>query len=492
MPEFDTDLRSIQEVRNLAIAARQAQREFFRFSQEQVDKICAAMADAAYNESARLAQMAVEETTYGVPAHKVVKNQFASKFLWESLKDVKTVGVIRRDDAKKIVEIGWPVGVLAGFTPSTNPTSTAMFKVLIAVKARNAMVISPHPSAVKCTSETVRVMAEAGERAGMPKGLVSCLTTVTMPALNELMKHWAVSMLVATGGEAVVRAAHSSGKPAIGVGPGNVPVYVDRSADIPQAADLVVKSKSFDWSTICATEQSVVADAPIEKQLAAEMEKRGAYFMDDAQIGAMSKIIHQPNGLPNPKAVGKSPQALAQMAGISVPSNARVLIARLKGVGPEYPLSREKLTSVLGWYVADGWEKGCERCIELLKFGGDGHTLSIHCRDENIIMQFGLEKPAFRIVVNTMATLGAVGFTTNLDPSMTLATGGIGGGVYSDNIHVKHVLNIKRIAYGVRDWNPDSSERSPQRSADAPQRSADVSDAQIEEIVRRVLAELKK
>src|SRR5581483_336328 len=447
MPEFDTDLRSIQEVRNLAIAARQAQREFFRFSQEQVDKICAAMADAAYNESARLAQMAVEETTYGVPAHKVVKNQFASKFLWESLKDVKTVGVIRRDDAKKIVEIGWPVGVLAGFTPSTNPTSTAMFKVLIAVKARNAMVISPHPSAVKCTSETVRVMAEAGERAGMPKGLVSCLTTVTMPALNELMKHWAVSMLVATGGEAVVRAAHSSGKPAIGVGPGNVPVYVDRSADIPQAADLVVKSKSFDWSTICATEQSVVADAPIEKQLAAEMEKRGAYFMDDAQIGAMSKIIHQPNGLPNPKAVGKSPQALAQMAGISVPSNARVLIARLKGVGPEYPLSREKLTSVLGWYVADGWEKGCERCIELLKFGGDGHTLSIHCRDENIIMQFGLEKPAFRIVVNTMATLGAVGFTTNLDPSMTLATGGIGGGVYSDNIHVKHVLNIKRIAY---------------------------------------------
>jgi acetaldehyde dehydrogenase (acetylating) len=499
MPEFDTDLRSIQEVRNLAIAARQAQREFFRFSQEQVDKICAAMADAAYNESARLAQMAVEETTYGVPAHKVVKNQFASKFLWESLKDVKTVGVIRRDDAKKIVEIGWPVGVLAGFTPSTNPTSTAMFKVLIAVKARNAMVISPHPSAVKCTSETVRVMAEAGERAGMPKGLVSCLTTVTMPALNELMKHWAVSMLVATGGEAVVRAAHSSGKPAIGVGPGNVPVYVDRSADIPQAADLVVKSKSFDWSTICATEQSVVADAPIEKQLAAEMEKRGAYFMDDAQIAAMSKIIHQPNGLPNPKAVGKSPQALAQMAGISVPSNARVLIARLKGVGPEYPLSREKLTSVLGWYVADGWEKGCERCIELLKFGGDGHTLSIHCRDENIIMQFGLEKPAFRIVVNTMATLGAVGFTTNLDPSMTLATGGIGGGVYSDNIHVKHVLNIKRIAYGVRDWNPDSSERSlqrsadaPQRSADAPQRSADVSDAQIEEIVRRVLAELKK
>lgn len=488
MPELDTDLRSIQEARNLAVAARQAQREFFHFTQEQVDKICAAMAEAAYNESARLAQMATDETTYGVPAHKVVKNQFASKFLWDSLKDVKTVGVISRDDTKKIVEIGWPVGVLAGFTPSTNPTSTAMFKVLIAVKARNAMIISPHPSAVKCTSETVRVMAEAGERAGMPKGLVSSLTTVTMPALNELMKHWAVSMLIATGGEAVVRAAHSSGKPAIGVGPGNVPVYVDRSADIAKTAELVVKSKSFDWSTICASEQAVVADAPIAAQLQSEMEKQGAYFMDDAQSAAMSKILHNAQGLPNPKAVGKSPQALAQMAGITVAANARVLVGKVKGVGPEYPLSREKLTSVLAWYVEDGWEKGCERCIELLKFGGDGHSISIHCRDENIIMAFGLEKPAFRILVNTMATLGAVGYTTNLNPSMTLATGGIGGGVFSENIHVKHVLNIKRIAYGVRDWNPDAS-ASSNTSANA---ASSASDAAIEEIVRRVLAELKR
>lgn len=481
MPELDTDLRSIQEVRDLCIAARNAQRQFFNFNQEQVDRVCAAMADAAYSNALRLGQLATDETTYGVPAHKRVKNEFSSKFLWDSIKDIKTVGVIRRDDQKRIVEIGWPIGVLAGFTPSTNPTSTAMFKVLIAVKARNAMVISPHPSAVKCTSETVRVMAEAGERAGMPKGLVSCLTTVTMPALNELMKHWAVSMLIATGGEAVVRAAHSSGKPAIGVGPGNVPVYVDRSADIPQTARLIVNSKSFDWSTICATEQAVVVDAPVEKQLASEMETQGAYFLDDAQIAAMSKLLHMPNGLPNPKAVGKSPQALAHMASISVPPNARVLIGRLKGVGPEYPLSREKLTSVLAWYAADGWEKGCERCIELLKFGGDGHTLAIHCRDENIIMRFGLEKPAFRIVVNTMATLGAVGYTTNLDPSMTLATGGIGGGVFSENITVKHVLNIKRLAWGVREWNPEPT-REP----------STVSDAQIEEIVRKVLSEIRK
>lgn len=491
MAELDTDLRSIQEVRNLAVAARTAQREFFHFSQEQVDRICAAMADAVNANALRLGQMATEETTYGVPAHKAIKNQLASKFLWDSIKDMKTVGVIRRDDQKKIVEIGWPVGVLAGFTPSTNPTSTAAFKVLIAVKARNAMIISPHPAAVKCTSETVRIMAEAGEREGMPKGLIASLMTVTLPALNELMKHWAVSMLIATGGEAVVHAAHSSGKPAIGVGPGNVPVYVDRSADIVHAAENIVNSKSFDWSTICASEQSVVVDAPVEQQLRSEMEKRGAYFMDDAQIAAMSKVIHRADGLPNPKAVGKSPQVLAQMAGITVPANARVLLARLKGVGPEYPLSREKLTSVLGWYSAEGWEKGCERCIELLKFGGDGHTLAIHCRDEKIIMEFGLEKPAFRILVNTMATLGAVGFTTNLDPSMTLATGGIGGGVFSENISVKHVLNVKRLAWGVREWTPDAATANA-GMAGASSAASGTSDAQIEEIVRRVLADLRK
>lgn len=495
--EYDTDLRSIQEVRNLCVAARAAQRQFFNFTQEQVDRICAAMADAAYRDSMRLAQMAFEETTYGVPAHKLVKNQFSSKFLWDSIKDLKTVGVISRDDKKKIIEIGWPFGVIAAFTPSTNPTSTAMFKILIAVKARNAIVLSPHPSAVKCTCETVRVMAEAGEREGMPKGLVSCLTTVTMPALNELMKHWAVNLILATGGQAVVSAAHSSGKPAIGVGPGNVPAYVDRSADVAKAARDIITSKTFDWSTICSSEQSVIADAPIEKQLVAELEKNGAYFMDEQQIAAMSKIIHLPNGLPNPKAVGKSPQVLAQMAGISVPPHARVLIARLKGVGPEYPLSREKLTSVLAFYVENGWEKGCERCIEQLKFGGDGHTLVIHCRDESVIMRFGLEKPAFRILVNTMATLGAIGYTTNLDPSMTLATGGIGGGVYSDNITVRHVLNIKRVAWGVREWQPEpSAPVTPPTSAPvAPPTSAPVftaSDAQIEEIVRRVLAELRR
>lgn len=489
MPDLDTDLKSIQQVRNLAVAARVAQRQFFSSTQEQVDRICAAMADAAYNHAMTLAQLAVEETSYGRVDHKIVKNQFSSRHVWDSIKDTKTVGVIRRDDSKRIVEIGWPFGVVAAFTPSTNPTSTAMYKILISVKARNGIVLSPHPSAVRCTAETVRVMVEAANREGMPSGLVSTLQTVTVPALNELMKHWAVNLILATGGSAVVGAAHSSGKPAIGVGPGNVPAYVDRSADIAKAARDIVNSKTFDYSTICSSEQSIVADAPIEKQLVGELERNGAFFMDDGQIAAMSKIIHKQDGLPNPSAVGKSPQVLAQMAGISVPSSARVLIARLKGIGPEWPLSREKLTSVLAFYVEDGWRAGCERCIEQLKFGGDGHTLVIHCQDEAVIMRFGLEKPAFRILVNTLATLGSIGYTTNLDPAMTLATGGIGGGVFGDNITVRHVMNVKRVAWGVREWK--GLEDGDGKSSAPAVPGIGYTSSQLEEIVRRVMVELK-
>jgi acetaldehyde dehydrogenase (acetylating) len=486
MPEIDTDLKSIQAVRNLAVASRAAQRQFFNSTQEQVDRICAAMAEAAYSHSSTLAQLAVEETGYGRADHKVLKNEFSSKIVWDSIKQTKTVGVIRRDEAKKIVEIGWPFGVVAAFTPSTNPTSTAMYKILIAVKARNGIVLSPHPSAVRCTAETVRVMVEAGEREGMPKGLVSALQTVTVPALGELMKHWAVNLILATGGSAVVNAAHSSGKPAIGVGPGNVPAYVDRTADVAKAARDIVNSKTFDYSTICSSEQSIIADAPIERQLVGELERNGAYFMDDAAISAISKIVHKPDGLPNPKAVGKSPQVLAQMAGISIPSSARVLIARLKGVGPEWPLSREKLTSILAFYVENGWRAGCERCIEQLKFGGDGHTLVIHCRDEEVIMQFALEKPAFRMLVNTLATLGSIGLTTNLDPAMTLATGGIGGGVFSDNITVRHLMNVKRVAWEVREWTGLGSDQ-----AEPARPESGYSASQLEEIVRRVIAELR-
>lgn len=445
--EFDPDLQSIQEARRLAVAARAAQQAFFHFTQAQVDHICQAMADAAYQEAARLGRLAFEETGYGVPGHKTVKNQFGSRTVWESIKHIPTVGVLRRDEARRVVEIGWPVGVIVALTPSTNPTSTAMFKILIAVKARNAVIVAPHPSAKGCSHETVRVMVAAGEAAGMPPGLVSCMRQVTLPGSQELMRHYAVSMILATGGSAMVKAAHSVGKPALGVGPGNVPVYVDRSADVNKAAWDIVNSKAFDCSVICATEQAVVADRPIAAQLKAEMEQQGAYFVNPEQAAALARILFPSGSLIDPKTVGKTPQQLAAMAQITVPNTARVLVARLQSVGKQEALSAEKLTTVMGWYEVDDWHAGCERCIELLKYGGDGHTLVIHARNEEVILAFGVEKPAFRIVVNTWGTLGAIGATTGVMPSMTLAPGGIGGAVVSDNISVHNLLNVKRLAY---------------------------------------------
>jgi len=495
MAEFDLDLQSIQEARTLAVAAREAQQQFLRASQAEVDRICAAMAEAAYAAAERLGRMAVEETTYGVPEHKTLKNVLCSRLLWDAIKDIPTVGVIRHDERKKIYDIAWPMGVVAALTPSTNPTSTVMFKILIAVKAKDAIVAAPHPSAVKCCVETARIMAEAGERAGMPKGLVSCMSRVTLPGTQELMRHRYTSLILATGGSDMVKAAHSVGKPAYGVGPGNVPVYVDRSADLKRAAKYIVASKAFDHSVICATEQAVVADKPIAAQLEELMKAEGAYFVDDAQARALAPILFAGH-LPNPKGVGKSPQQLAQMCGISVPGSARILVAKLKAVGREEPLSGEKLTTVLGWYEADGWEAGCERCLELINYGGRGHSLVIHAQDEKVIMQFGLEKPVFRIAVNTMGVLGTTGMTTGVMPSMTLGSGGVGGAITGDNITVHHMYNVKRLAYETTPppeaaLRPGSTDDPSQlrRNGSAP---VGAEADRVDEIVQRVLAELKK
>jgi acetaldehyde dehydrogenase (acetylating) len=346
-------------------------------------------------------------------------------------------------------------------------------------------------------------MAEAGERAGMPKGLISCMMQVTLPGTQELMKHRYVALILATGGSDMVRAAHSVGKPAYGVGPGNVPVYVDRSADLQRTAKYIVASKAFDHSVICATEQSVIADRPIAAKLEELMKTEGAHFVDDGLSKVLAKNLFVGH-LPNPKAVGKSPQQLAQMYGFSVPDWARILVAKLYAVGPEDPLSGEKLTTVLGWYEADGWEAGCERCIELINYGGRGHSLVIHAQDQNVIMRFGLEKPVFRILVNTWGTLGATGYTTGVMPSMTLGSGGIGGAITGDNITVHHLINVKKLAYEIRTppeaaFAPGSNDDPAQRraftggsySAPASIPSSPV-DVQVEEIVRRVLLELKK
>jgi len=322
-----------------------------------------------------------------------------------------------------------------------------IFKSLIAVKARDAIVHAPHPSAVHACREAARILAEAAEAAGAPAGLVQCLGTVTLDGTQELMRHKRTSLILATGGSAMVRAAHSVGKPAYGVGPGNVPCYVDRSANLEQAARYIVASKSFDHSVICSTEQAVVADRPIADDLRRLMAREGAYFTNPSESDLLRAALFHADGSINVDSVGKSPQVLADMAGFTVPESARILASPIDQVGPEEPLSREKLTTALGFYVADGWRAGCDRCIDLIHFGGRGHSLVIHAEDEDVIMAFGLEKPVFRILVNTLGSLGAIGYTTNVMPSMTLGPGGEGRSITGDNITVYHMYDVKRLAY---------------------------------------------
>jgi acetaldehyde dehydrogenase (acetylating) len=485
--DLDRDLESIQEARQAAEHARQAFVAFSHASQELVDRVCAAMAEAAEQAAAQLGRMASEETGYGVAEHKALKNRHAARNVWESIRDLPTVGVIRRDESRKVVDIAWPVGVVAALSPSTNPTSTVIFKTLIAVKARNAVVHAPHPAAARCCAEAARLMAEAAEAQGAPPDLVQCLKVVTLEGTQALMRHKHTAVILATGGAAMVEAAHSVGKPAYGVGPGNVPAYVDRSADIALAARYIVASKAFDYSVICATEQAAVVDRPIAAELRQRMQAEGALFVDAAQADALRRTLFHPDGSINTRTVGQSPQALAQMAGFAVPDTARILVAELSRVGRDEPLSREKLTTVLGWYEVDGWQAGCDRCMELISFGGRGHSQVVHARDEEVILAFGLEKPVFRIVVNTMGTLGTIGLTTGVMPSMTLGSGGVGGAITGDNITVHHLYDVKRLAY---ERTPPPAEAlapggSRQAAGMVPDRS------RLESMVQEILNELR-
>ncbi len=479
---MDSDLASIQEARDLASEAFEAQKQWAKASQAQVDAVCAAMAETGFQASERLGRMASEETGYGVPAHKKLKNEFGSRAVWESIRDLKTVGVVREDPAQRVYEIAWPMGVIAGLIPSTNPTSTVFAKALMAVKARDAIVFAPHPSAARCSLEAANVMAESAEKAGVPRGLVSCLKQISLPGTQELMNHKQVALILATGGSGMVKAAHSVGKPAYGVGPGNVPVYVDRSADLEKAARYITSSKAFDYSTICATEQAVIADAPIARKLEDLMKAQGALFVTPEQADCLRKVLFFPDGAINPASVGKSPFTLAGRAGFEIPAGTRILVTRLTKVGREEPLSREKLTTVLGWYEAEGWEAGCERSIELIQFGGRGHTQIIYATDDRVIMAFGLEKPVFRILVNTMGTLGAIGLTTGVLPSLTLGSGGIGGSITGDNISACHLFNIKRLAYELN--------APPPAAFQTPEPVVQANPPDLEKIVRAVVEEV--
>ena len=460
----DRDLASIHEARTLARRAKQAQSILAEYSQAQVDAVVDAMAAAATRHAEASARAAVEETGFGVIADKVQKNLFASQTVHRFIRPLKTVGVVRRDEARQVIEIAEPFGVVAAVVPSTNPTSTTIYKALIAIKARCAIVLSPHPSAVRCITDMARVLIEAATQAGAPDGAISVMQTVTLEGTQELMRHRDVAVVLATGGLGLVRSAYSSGKPAYGVGPGNAPAYIERSADVPKAVRDIVTGKTFDNGVLCTSENSVVADETIASQVRQEFISQGAHFLTPEEIDAVGRVLVSPQRLPNPALVGKSAPEIAKAAGLDLPSSTRVLIAELDGVGRDYPLSIEKLCPVLSFYVVKDWQEACERCKQILGYGGMGHTMSIHSNNQDAILEFGLKKPAYRIVVNTPTTLGSIGLTTGLDPAMTLGCGGYGGNITSDNISPLHLLNLKRLAWELTPA-PRRADRVPAAAA---------------------------
>ncbi|SHK09572.1 acetaldehyde dehydrogenase (acetylating) [Paramaledivibacter caminithermalis] len=447
----DKDLQSIQEVRILVKKAKKAQKEFANFSTQLIDEIVKQLSIAAMAEAENLGKLAVEETGFGIWQDKMTKNIVASQKLYEHIKDMKTIGIISEDKDRKIVEIGTPVGVIAALIPSTNPTSTVIYKTLIALKSGNAIIFSPHPSALKCILKTVKVLKEAAVRMGAPEGLISCISIPTMEGTNELMKHEDVSMILATGGTAMVKAAYSSGTPALGVGPGNVPAYIERSADVKKAVSKILASKTFDNGTVCASEQAIVTEKCISDYVKNELRKQGGYFLTGEEIDKVVRIMETPNGGMNPRIVGKSAKDIAAMAGITIPEGTKVLICEEKGVGKEYPFSKEKLTQLLAFYTVEDWTEGCELCYKLLENGGMGHTLAIHSNNEEVIRQFALKKPVSRLLVNTPSTQGAIGLSTGLTPALTLGCGAVGGSATSDNVGPEHLINIRRMAYEVDD-----------------------------------------
>jgi acetaldehyde dehydrogenase (acetylating) len=486
MEHIDDDLLAMQEMRNAVIAAKQAQSVFEAFSQEEVDRVVKAMSEAAFEQSAYLGKMAVEETGLGIAEHKKIKNEFAARDVYESIKDLQTVGIIREDKAKAILEVANPFGVIAGIVPTTNPTSTAIFKSLIALKARNAIVFSPHPSAAGCTVHAARICYEAALSAGAPKGIIGWIQTPTIETTEALMRHPDVNLILSTGGSGLVKAAYSSGKPAYGVGPGNVPAYIERTADVRKSVHDILLSKTFDNGTICASEQAIIVDQSIKQMAVRELRNQGAYFLSGSEKSAMEKLISITAGKLNPKIVGRSAKVIAEMAGISVPDETKVLIAEETEVGGHIPFSIEKLSPIFALYTVQNWEEGCKVSIALLQLGGLGHTLVIHSRDEKVIREFALYKPVSRILVNTPAAFGSIGATTSLKPSMTLGCGTFGGNITSDNLAPEHLMNVKRLAYGTRELSIPAVKTEHRLHADALTLRMDSSS--IEEVVQEIVS----
>lgn len=450
MENFDKDLCSIQEARTLAHLGKKAADKLAAFSCEQIDRILQSIKTAAEENAVCLAEMAVKETGFGKVADKAYKNHAASTLLYEQIRDQKTIGIISEDTNLKTLDIAEPVGLVLGIVPSTNPTSTVFYKAMIAIKSRNAIVFAPHPAAAECTAKAAEVARDAALAAGAPDGTVGCVTNSTMDSTNELMHSQEVSLIIATGGPGMVKAAYSAGKPAIGVGAGNSPAYIEKSADVKSAVKRIIASKTFDYGTICASEQSIICEEANKEDVISELKAQGGYFMTEEETQKVCRILFRNGGhAMNAKMVGRSPQVISAAAGITIPEGTKVLIGKQDGVGDGFPLSYEKLTTVLAFYVVKNWEEACRLSIDLLQ-NGIGHTMSIHTNDRDMVLKFSA-KPASRILVNTGGSQGGTGISTGLPIAFTLGCGTFGGSSVSENVAPKHLLNIKKVAFGIKD-----------------------------------------
>ncbi len=487
MQLIDKDLLSIQETRQLIATAKKAQEAFAEKSQEEVDRIVKSIAEAGVKHAQRLGQMAYEDTGFGIPEHKTVKNVFASRDVYNAIKDLRTIGEISRDDEKGIRAIAVPVGVIAGLIPSTNPTSTAIYKAEIALKAGNSIVFSPHPAAQRCIMETTKVIRQAISDAGGDEDLVTCISTPTMQATDCLMKHRDVNLILATGGSAMVHAAYSSGTPAIGVGPGNGPSYIERTADIKKAVKRIFDSKTFDNGIICASEQSVICDTDMRQAVKAEMERQGAHFLNPEEKAKLSKFILRPNGTMNPEIVGRSVKVIADKAGITVPETTRLIVVDEDSVGRGFPFSQEKLAPILAFYTEENYEKVCTFCRKILLFEGAGHTFSIHTESEEMVDYFARNIPVSRMAVNTPSALGGIGATTNLMPSLTLGCGAVGGSATSENVGPIQLMNIRYAACGTIELE-DIMAGMPKSESCC---ESDVDPVLVETIVKSIIERIK-
>ncbi len=452
--ELDKDLSARQEARLLAKAAEDAQQILGDMSQSQLDGIVEAVARAFSAEAPTLAEMAVQETGFGNMEDKIRKNRFASETVAASLRGMKTVGVLKRDDGEKLWEVAVPVGVIAAIVPSTNPTSTVCYKALIALKAGNAIVFSPHPKAICCTRKAAEIVAAAAEKAGAPRGAVSCLSIPSLEGCRELMGAPQVKLILATGGPGMVKAAYSSGKPAIGVGAGNGPAYIHPSADLAHAIGCIVASKTFDNGTVCASEQSIIVERPMAEAVVREGQRQGMYFMAEDEAKSLAKLLFRPSGALSPEVVGKTAEHLARMAGFPVPQGTKILVAREREAGPSVPYSMEKLCPVLALYVMDSEDAVLEKCVEVLTHEGSGHTFAMHAADIQAVEKFARKIPVSRFLVNTPASLGGIGQTTGLFPALTLGCGAVGGSSSSNNISPMDLLNIRRVAWDIQEKAP--------------------------------------